>query len=233
MTVDPQEIAEKLIEGVNFPGMHKPMLIDSSSLPKGWQKLVVLRKPHKEGSLRFEYLVSHPEITKGINFNGKPVLQKYFDRNQIPMSADGFDFRRDPKIHKLGQIWKAYRMPPTLKKVPKPVKESMVVIKNEKLIVDNKPLPIDPATVKIEPGILDNSDNWSELSLEEEVLSLEEETSVLNQSITLPDEDLTLLDYSITVDEHSLEDGGPGSMTLEENENLIAEDIVVSIYNFE
>ena len=61
--------------------------------------------------------------------------------------------------------------------------------------------------------------------------------SVLNQSITLPDEDLTLLDYSITVDEHSLEDGEPGllkqSMTLEENENLIAEDIVVSFYNFE
>ena len=56
--------------------------------------------------------------------------------------------------------------------------------------------------------------------------------SVLNQSITLPGEDLTLLDYSITVDEHSLEDGEPG-LTLEENENLIAEDIVVSFYNFE
>ena len=118
--------------------------------------------------------MSHPEITKGINFNGKPVLQKYFDRNQIPMSAEGFDFRRDPKIHQLGQIWKAYRMSPSLqKKVPKPVKESLAVIKNE-LIVDNQTLPIE--TVKIEPGIHDNSDNWSELSLEEEVLSLEEES---------------------------------------------------------
>ena len=173
LTADPQEIAEKLIEGVNFPGMHKPMLIDSSGLPEGWQKKVVLRKPQKEGSLRFEILVSHPEITKGTNFTGKNKLQNFFDKKQIPMTAESFDFHNDPKIQKLGQIWKAYRMSPSLKK------ESMAMIKNEKLIVDNQTLPIDPATVKIEPGIHDNSDNWSELSLEEEVLSLEEESSVL------------------------------------------------------
>ena len=171
-----KEIAEKLIEGVNFPGMHKPMLIDSSGLPEGWQKKVVMRKPQREGGLRFEILVSHPEITKGTNFTGKNKLQAFFDKKQIPMTAESFDFHNDPKIQKLGQIWKAYRMSPSLKKVPKPVKESMAVIKNEKLIVDNQTLPIDPATFKMEPGILDNSDNWSELSLEEEVLSLEEES---------------------------------------------------------
>ena len=152
------------------------MLIDSSGLPEGWQKRVVLRKPQKEGNLRFEILISHPDITNGIKFNGKPALQKYFDKKQIPMTAESFVFHNDPKIQKLGQIWKAYRMSPSLKKVPKPVKESMAVIKNEKLIVDNQTLPIDPATFKMEPGILDNSDNWSELSLEEEVLSLEEES---------------------------------------------------------
>ena len=236
MAADPEEIADKLTEGVNFPGLHKPMFIDNSGLPEGWQKSAVLRKPQKEGSLRFEILVSHPEITKGINFNGKPALQKFFDKKQIPMSADGFDFHNDPKIQKLGQIWKAYRMSPTLK-VPKSVKESISINKNEKSIVDTQTLPIDPATVKIEHGIHDNSDNWSELSLEEEVLNLEEESSLLNESITLPDDDLNLLDYSMTVDEHSLEDGEPGSlkqsMALEENENLIAEDIVVSFYNFE
>ena len=37
----PQKIPEKLIEGYNYPGVIEPMPVDSSSLPKGWQKSVI------------------------------------------------------------------------------------------------------------------------------------------------------------------------------------------------
>ena len=40
----PQKIAEKLIEGFNYPGLTEPMPVDSSSLPKGWHKSVIRQK---------------------------------------------------------------------------------------------------------------------------------------------------------------------------------------------
>ena len=40
---DPELIAEKMIEGVNIPGMGQPILVDSSSLPEGWEKRVYQR----------------------------------------------------------------------------------------------------------------------------------------------------------------------------------------------
>ena len=40
---DPELIAEKMIEGVNIPGMGRPIPVDSSSLPEGWEKRVYQR----------------------------------------------------------------------------------------------------------------------------------------------------------------------------------------------
>ena len=40
----PQKIAEKLIEGFNYPGLTESMPVDSSSLPKGWHKSVIRHK---------------------------------------------------------------------------------------------------------------------------------------------------------------------------------------------
>ena len=40
---DPELIAEKMIEGVNIPGMGRSIPVDSSSLPEGWEKRVYQR----------------------------------------------------------------------------------------------------------------------------------------------------------------------------------------------
>ena len=40
---DPELIAEKMIEGVNIPGMGHSIPVDSSSLPEGWEKRVYQR----------------------------------------------------------------------------------------------------------------------------------------------------------------------------------------------
>ena len=40
---DPKLIAQKMVEGVNIPGMGKPIYVDSSGLPEGWEKRVIQR----------------------------------------------------------------------------------------------------------------------------------------------------------------------------------------------
>ena len=75
----PQKIAEKLIEGFNYPGLTEPMPVDSSSLPKGWHKSVIRQK----GIAKWEIRISPSGPGKyfsGIYFINKNELEDYLKR---------------------------------------------------------------------------------------------------------------------------------------------------------
>ena len=71
---DPEKIAEKMIEGINIPGIGQPIQVDSSSLPKGWKKYVFQRDI---GVRKGKWEVSITNQNYSRLFRTKVNLQKY------------------------------------------------------------------------------------------------------------------------------------------------------------
>ena len=71
---DPELIAEKMVEGVNIPGMGQPIPVDSSSLPEGWEKRVIQRRIGITKG-KWDVFITNPETGK--SFRSKTELQKH------------------------------------------------------------------------------------------------------------------------------------------------------------
>ncbi len=108
---DPQLIAEKMIEGVNIPGMGQPIPVDSSSLPHGWEKRVIQRRIGITKG-KWDVFITNPETGK--SFRSKTELQKHLDERKLPYTSDAFDFSLDDNLKRLRQIWKQYKVKPFL-----------------------------------------------------------------------------------------------------------------------
>ena len=109
----PQKIAEKLIEGFNYPGLTEPMPVDSSSLPKGWHKSVIRQK----GIVKWEVRISPSGPGKsfsGIYFINKNELEDYLKKHKSPFNVDMFDFDLDGQLRNLYRIWKKYLFNPSV-----------------------------------------------------------------------------------------------------------------------
>lgn len=104
-------IAEKMIEGVNIPGMGQPIPVDSSSLPEGWEKRVIQRRIGITKG-KWDVFITNPETGK--SFRSKTELQKHLDERKLPYTSDAFDFSLDDNLKKLRQIWKQYKVKPFL-----------------------------------------------------------------------------------------------------------------------
>ena len=108
---DPELIAEKMIEGVNIPGMGQPIPVDSSSLPEGWEKRVIQRRIGITKG-KWDVFITNPETGK--SFRSKTELQKHLDERKLPYTSDAFDFSLDDNLKRLRQIWKQYKVKPFL-----------------------------------------------------------------------------------------------------------------------
>ena len=108
---DPELIAEKMVEGVNIPGMGQPIPVDSSSLPEGWEKRVIQRRIGITKG-KWDVFITNPETGK--SFRSKTELQKHLDERKLPYTSDAFDFSLDDNLKKLRQIWKQYKVKPFL-----------------------------------------------------------------------------------------------------------------------
>ena len=123
----PQKIAEKLIEGFNYPGLTEPMPVDSSSLPKGWHKSVIRQK----GIVKWEVRISPSGPGKsfsGIYFINKNELEDYLKKHKSPFNVDMFEFDLDGQLRNLYRIWKKYLFNPSV--------ESEAFVKGE-IITEN------------------------------------------------------------------------------------------------
>ena len=117
LTQAPDKIARELMEGYNYPGTVKPMPIDSSSLPEGWQKSVIQRiGGATEG--KWEVCIRHAEVDSWQYFKDRRGLEEYLKTNQVPKTADMFDFRLDNHLKKLKEVWKShiYKTPTNVNK---------------------------------------------------------------------------------------------------------------------
>ena len=107
----PLKIAEKLIEGFNYPGLTEPMPVDSSSLPKGWHKSVIRQK----GKWEIRISPSGPgKSFSGIYFINKNELEHYLKKHKSPYNVDMFDFDLDGQLRNLYRIWKKYLFTPSV-----------------------------------------------------------------------------------------------------------------------
>lgn len=111
LSADPELIAEKMIEGVNIPGMGQPIPVDSSSLPDGWEKRVIQRRIGITKG-KWDVFITNPETGK--SFRSKTELQKHLDERKLPYTSDAFDFSLDDNLKRLRQIWKQYKVKPFL-----------------------------------------------------------------------------------------------------------------------
>lgn len=111
LTDEPELIAEKMIEGVNIPGMGQPIPVDSSSLPEGWEKRVIQRRIGITKG-KWDVFITNPETGK--SFRSKTELQKHLDERKLPYTSDAFDFSLDDNLKRLRQIWKQYKVKPFL-----------------------------------------------------------------------------------------------------------------------
>ena len=102
LSIEPQKIANSLIEGVHIPA--PVLLIDSSNLPIGWKKFVYREKGTK-WNVVFTDDPSYQKI-----FNCKKDLEEYFKEHRLPHNIDDFDFSLDEQMTKIKQIWLQYRV---------------------------------------------------------------------------------------------------------------------------
>merc|ERR1712226_839392 len=112
MTEDPSKIAAKMKEGVNIPGPGVSIPVDSSRLPKGWEKRVIQRGI---GVTKGKWDVFIVEEEGRKSFRSKTDLQRHIDEKRLPYTSDAFDFSLDDTLKKLRQIWKQYIVKPRLK----------------------------------------------------------------------------------------------------------------------
>ena len=112
MTDDPSKIAAKMKEGVNIPGPGVSIPVDSSRLPKGWEKRVIQRGI---GVTKGKWDVFIVEEEGRKSFRSKTDLQRHIDEKKLPYTSDAFDFSLDDNLKKLRQIWKQYIVKPRLK----------------------------------------------------------------------------------------------------------------------
>ena len=112
MTEDPSKIASKMKEGLNIPGPGVSIPVDSSRLPKGWEKRVIQRGI---GVTKGKWDVFIVEEEGRKSFRSKTDLQKHIDEKKLPYTSDAFDFSLDDNLKKLRQIWKQYIVKPRLK----------------------------------------------------------------------------------------------------------------------
>ena len=112
MTEDPSNIAAKMKEGVNIPGPGVSIPVDSSRLPKGWEKRVIQRGI---GVTKGKWDVFIVEEEGRKSFRSKTDLQRHIDEKKLPYTSDAFDFSLDDNLKKLRQIWKQYIVKPRLK----------------------------------------------------------------------------------------------------------------------
>ena len=112
MTEDPSKIALKMKEGVNIPGPGVSIPVDSSRLPKGWEKRVIQRGI---GVTKGKWDVFIVEEEGRKSFRSKTDLQRHIDEKRLPYTSDAFDFSLDDTLKKLRQIWKQYIVKPRLK----------------------------------------------------------------------------------------------------------------------
>ena len=112
MTEDPSKIAAKMKEGVNIPGPGVSIPVDSSRLPKGWEKRVIQRGI---GVTKGKWDVFIVEEEGRKSFRSKTDLQRHIDEKKLPYTSDAFDFSLDDNLKKLRQIWKQYIVKPRLK----------------------------------------------------------------------------------------------------------------------
>ena len=112
MTDDPSKIASKMKEGVNIPGPGVSIPVDSTRLPKGWEKRVIQRGI---GVTKGKWDVFIVEEEGRKSFRSKTDLQRHIDERKLPYTSDAFDFSLDDNLKKLRQIWKQYIVKPRLK----------------------------------------------------------------------------------------------------------------------
>ena len=112
MTEDPSKIAAKMKEGVNIPGPGVSIPVDSSRLPKGWEKRVIQRGI---GVTKGKWDVFIVEEEGRKSFRSKTDLQRHIDEKKLPYNSDAFDFSLDDNLKKLRQIWKQFIVKPRLK----------------------------------------------------------------------------------------------------------------------
>ena len=105
LTQAPDKIARELMEGYNYPGTVKPMPIDSSSLPEGWQKSVIQRIGGAT-ERKWEVCIRHAEVDSWQYFKKRSQLEVYLKTNNFPLTVDMFDFRLDNHLKKVKEIWK-------------------------------------------------------------------------------------------------------------------------------
>ena len=99
------KIASKMKEGVNIPGPGVSIPVDSSRLPKGWEKRVIQRGI---GVTKGKWDVFIVEEEGRKSFRSKTDLQRHIDEKRLPYTSDAFDFSLDDTLKKLRQIWKQY-----------------------------------------------------------------------------------------------------------------------------
>ena len=112
MTEDPSKIAAKMREGVNIPGPGVSIPVDSTRLPKGWEKRVIQRGI---GVTKGKWDVFIVEEEGRKSFRSKTDLQRHIDEKKLPYNSDAFDFSLDDNLKKLRQIWKQFIVKPRLK----------------------------------------------------------------------------------------------------------------------
>ena len=96
-----QSISQQMVEGINVPGLKKPVQMDSSMLPSYWTKWVDRTGARPKWTIFFK-------SPKGTRFTNKAQIIKYFEKFQISYSSDMFDFELDENVTKLHKIWKKF-----------------------------------------------------------------------------------------------------------------------------
>ena len=81
-----------MIEGVNIPGIDQPIVVDSSSLPVGWEKHVTQRST---GITKGKWDVFITKLDTGKSFCSKNEIQKELDYHKFPYASDCFVFSND------------------------------------------------------------------------------------------------------------------------------------------
>ena len=96
-----QSISQQMVEGINVPGLKKPVQMDSSMLPSYWTKWVDRPGVRAKWTIFFQ-------SPKGTRFTNKAQITKYFEKYQISYSSEMFDFELDENVTKLHKIWKKF-----------------------------------------------------------------------------------------------------------------------------
>ena len=139
LTENPEIIAQKMVEGVNIPGIGQPITVQDSTFPPGWLKRV-FQRPVGQTKGKWEAMVV--EIESGRTFRKSVELQTYITKKNLPYNLfEQFDFSIGDTLIKLRQIWKKYKC---LSEGP----SENVQVKNPSKMVKREVIDIESLKVK-------------------------------------------------------------------------------------